>query len=72
MTHTIAMELARTNSETLVNSCCPGYVNTDMTKGNGTKSIDEGAQTPVLLALGDIGGSNGKFWMDERETSWGK
>jgi carbonyl reductase 1 len=30
-----------------VNACCPGYVNTDMSKGNGTKSPDEGAGTLV-------------------------
>jgi carbonyl reductase 1 len=31
----------------VVVSCCPGYVNTSMSKGNGTKSPDEGARTPV-------------------------
>ena len=36
----------------LVNACCPGYVNTDMTKGNGAKTVDQGAKTPVMLALG--------------------
>jgi carbonyl reductase 1 len=28
----------------------------------GAKSPDEGAQTPVKLALGDIGGITGRFW----------
>lgn len=70
MTKLIAMDNERTGSNMLINSCCPGYVNTDMTKGNGTKSVDQGAQTPVLLALGDIGDSNGQFWQDERLTSW--
>lgn len=72
MTGTTAMEHARTDSKTLINSCCPGYVSTDMTKGNGTKTVDQGAETPVLLALGDIGNSNGKFWQNERMTSWGQ
>ncbi|RAR03752.1 carbonyl reductase [Stemphylium lycopersici] len=54
----------------LVNSCCPGYVNTDMTKGNGTKTTDEGAQTPVLLALQDIQGKTGTFWQSEKEIDW--
>lgn len=70
MTRAIAQENARTGSKTLINSCCPGYVNTDMTKGNGTKTPDEGAKTPVLLALGDIHGSNGEFWFNESITSW--
>ena len=54
----------------LVNVCCPGYVNTDMTKGNGTKTPDEGAQTPVMLAIQDIGGKTGEFWRDERVVEW--
>ncbi len=69
-TKCIALENANKGSKSLINSCCPGYVNTDMTKGNGVKSPDEGAQTPVLLAIGDIKGANGQFWKDEREISW--
>ncbi|KAL1605317.1 hypothetical protein SLS60_004865 [Paraconiothyrium brasiliense] len=57
-------------SKIVVNACCPGYVNTDMTKGNGTKSPDEGAQTPVLLALGDIKGATGGFWQHEKPIEW--
>ncbi len=30
--------------------CCPGYVNTDMTSGRGTKPVAEGADTPAWLA----------------------
>lgn len=54
----------------LVNACCPGYVNTDMTKGNGTKTPDQGALTPVLLAIQDIGGKTGEFWRNERVVEW--
>lgn len=35
----------------VINACCPGYVATDMTSLKGTKTIDEGADTPVYLAL---------------------
>ena len=70
MTKIIALDNAKTGSKTLINSCCPGYVNTDMTKGNGVKTPDHGAQTPVLLALGDIKGANGQFWKDEAEATW--
>ncbi|KAK5098656.1 hypothetical protein LTR70_002545 [Exophiala xenobiotica] len=70
MTKTLAMDNARTGSKTLINSCCPGYVNTDMTKGRGAKTPDEGAQTPVLLALGDIEGSNANFWYNGKITPW--
>lgn len=36
-----------------------------MTRGGGSKSPDQGAQTPVMLALADIGGKTGLFWKDE-------
>lgn len=72
MTKTLAMDNAKAGSRTLINSCCPGYVNTDMTKGRGAKSPDEGAQTPVLVALGEIEGSNGNFWCNGKITAWEK
>ncbi|KAH6618669.1 carbonyl reductase [Boeremia exigua] len=62
--------LARQEGERLVVACCPGYVNTDMSKGNGTKTPDEGAQTPVLLAIQDSGAKTGEFWRDEKVIEW--
>lgn len=53
-----------------VNVCCPGYVRTDMTKGGGRKSPDQGARTPVRLALGDIQGKSGEFWEHEEVSQW--
>ena len=70
MTKLLALENARTGSKTLINSCCPGYVNTDMTKGRGRKTPDQGAQTPVLLVLGDIKNSNANFWQHEEIKEW--
>ena len=64
MTRAIALEVAeggQTGKGVLINSCCPGYVNTDMTKHRGAKTVDEGAQTPVFLACGDIEGKAGEF-----------
>jgi carbonyl reductase 1 len=46
------------------------YVNTDMTKGRGTKTTDQGAKTPVMLALKDIGGRTGEFWQSEKVIEW--
>jgi carbonyl reductase 1 len=57
-------------SNILINSCCPGFVTTDMTKGRGAKSPDQGAQTPVLLAVGDIKGQTGLFWQHEKPIEW--
>ena len=70
MTRAVALEEAEKGSGVLVNSCCPGYVDTDMTKHKGSKSVDEGAQTPVLLACGDIGGASGEFWQHEKVIEW--
>ncbi|KAM0797977.1 carbonyl reductase [Usnea florida] len=73
MTRAIALEVAeggQTGKGVLVNSCCPGYVSTDMTKHRGAKTVDQGAQTPVFLACGDIGGRAGEFWQRERVSEW--
>lgn len=70
VTKVIARQNQEGGSKTLINSCCPGYVKTDMTRGGGTKTPDQGAQTPVLLALGDIGGSNGELWTEEKIVNW--
>ncbi|GAB1739155.1 hypothetical protein NU219Hw_g3906t2 [Hortaea werneckii] len=69
-TKAVAVQEAKRNRGVLVNACCPGYVNTDMTRGGGTKTPDEGAQTPVMLALHDIGGKTGGFWQSEKEIEW--
>ena len=61
-TKAIAMEEAKRGRNVLVNACCPGYVKTDMTRGGGAKTPDQGAKTPVMLALEDIGGKTGEFW----------
>ena len=63
MTRAVALEVAegQTGKGVLVNSCCPGYVSTDMTKHRAAKTVDQGAQTPVFLACGDIGGKAGEF-----------
>ena len=70
MTRAIALQHKQQGGSVLVNSCCPGFVSTDMTKGRGAKTVDEGAQTPVLLALGDIQGVYGEFWQHERVIEW--
>lgn len=70
MTKAIAMEEAKNDRGILVNACCPGWVDTDMTKGKGTKTTDEGAKTPVMLALGDVGGASGQFWQNEKIIDW--
>lgn len=62
-------EDARIRSIT-INSCCPGYVNTGMTKGKGVLTLDQGAATPVMLALQDLNGRSGGYFKDEKEQNW--
>lgn len=70
MTNVIAQENAKTGSKTLINSVCPGYVATDMTRMGGSRTPDKGAETPVTLAIGDIKGANGEFWQNEKAIRW--
>lgn len=70
MTKTVAAEEDKKGRGVLVNSCCPGFVVTDMTSGRGVKSPDQGALTPVMLALGDLKGRSGGFWQHEKEIEW--
>lgn len=70
MTKVVAGLEAEGGGGRLVNACCPGYVRTDMTRGGGVKTVDEGARTPVMLAMGEFGGVNGGFWQGEREIEW--
>jgi carbonyl reductase 1 len=69
-TRALALSQKDCESSILVNSCCPGYVKTDMTRGGGSKTPDEGAQTPVMLAIQDIKGQTGLFWQDEKPIEW--
>lgn len=45
----------------IVNACCPGYVNTDMTSHKGSLTIEEGADTPAYLATLEDKEPCGKF-----------
>ncbi|XP_071803174.1 carbonyl reductase [NADPH] 1-like [Asterias amurensis] len=57
----------------LIMACCPGYVDTDMSSHKGPKTPDEGADTPVYLAMLQPGsaGFNGNMYSDRAlDNSW--
>ncbi|XP_038863025.1 carbonyl reductase [NADPH] 1-like [Salvelinus namaycush] len=56
----------------LINSCCPGWVKSDMTYPNGTKTPAEGADTPVYLALFPPATQEpqGEFVVDRQVQVW--
>ncbi|XP_022342651.2 carbonyl reductase [NADPH] 1-like isoform X1 [Crassostrea virginica] len=56
----------------VINSCCPGYVDTDMTSHKGHKTIDQGADTPLYLALLLAGSKSpaGNFVSERKIKKW--
>lgn len=41
-----------------------------MTKGKGVKTLDQGAETPVLVALQETKGISGEFWSEKKVAQW--
>uniref|UniRef100_A0A3Q0SAX6 carbonyl reductase (NADPH) n=1 Tax=Amphilophus citrinellus TaxID=61819 RepID=A0A3Q0SAX6_AMPCI len=72
MIHARCVSKERPNDGILVNACCPGWVHTDMAGAKAPKSPDEGAVTPVYLALLPPGVTepHGKFVSDKEVQPW--
>ena len=52
-----------------INSCHPGYVQTDMGGINAQRTVEKGAETPVWLAVApEI--PTGKFFFDKQVVDW--
>ncbi|XP_005151729.1 carbonyl reductase [NADPH] 1 [Melopsittacus undulatus] len=62
----------RKDDHILVNACCPGWVRTDMAGPKAPKSPDEGAETPVYLALlpSNADGPHGQFVSEKTVQTW--
>jgi NAD(P)-dependent dehydrogenase (short-subunit alcohol dehydrogenase family) len=54
----------------LVNSCCPGWVRTDMGGRNAPRSVEDGADTPVWLATLPEDGPRGGFFRNRKPIPW--
>ena len=71
LTRVLARELSKgEDKDVLVNTCCPGWVRTDMGGPSARLSPDQGAETPVYLALLPPGSPNGKFWSRKKQISY--
>ncbi|KAJ9681564.1 hypothetical protein PVL29_020436 [Vitis rotundifolia] len=55
--------LARKYPTFCINCVCPGFVKTDMNYNNGILTVEEGAESPVSLALLPDGGPSGQFFV---------
>ena len=68
LTLQLSQELAGTGI--LVNTCCPGWVRTEMGGAGADKSVEEGADTPVWLATLPDDGPTGGFWGERQQLAW--
>jgi NAD(P)-dependent dehydrogenase (short-subunit alcohol dehydrogenase family) len=68
LTRILASELR--GSGILVNSVCPGWVQTDMGSSRAPRPVQEGADTPVWAATLPNGGPTGGFFRDRRPIPW--
>ncbi|XP_052495534.1 carbonyl reductase [NADPH] 1-like [Budorcas taxicolor] len=62
----------RGGDKILLNACCPGWVRTDMGGSKAPKSLEEGIETPVYLALlpSDAEGPHGQFIHEKKVAKW--
>jgi NAD(P)-dependent dehydrogenase (short-subunit alcohol dehydrogenase family) len=68
LTRIFAHELA--DSGVKVNSACPGWVRTDMGGSGASRSVEEGADTPVWLATLPDDGPTGGFFRNREPIPW--
>ncbi|XYI01664.1 SDR family oxidoreductase [Sorangium sp. So ce1128] len=70
LTGVLARELAGDGRGILCNAACPGWVRTGMGGAHAPRSVEEGAETPVWLALLPSGGPQGGVFRDKAPASW--
>ncbi|KAJ9681572.1 hypothetical protein PVL29_020439 [Vitis rotundifolia] len=60
--------MAKKYSTFCINCVCPGFVKTDINYNSGILTVEEGAESPVRLALPPDGGPSGQFFL-QKEVS---
>ena len=71
--HARKLSEQRRGDRILLNACSPGWVRTAMGGPTAIKSPEEGAETPVYLALlpSDAKGPHGEFVTEKKVEQWG-
>jgi NAD(P)-dependent dehydrogenase (short-subunit alcohol dehydrogenase family) len=64
------LAVATNGSGVLVNSACPGWVQTAMGGPSAPRSVEEGADTIVWLATLPDDGPTGRFFADRQAIAW--
>lgn len=62
--------LAKKNPSFCINCVCPGFVKTDMNRNTGVLPVEEGAASPVKLALLPDGSPSGLFFVQQEVSSF--
>jgi NAD(P)-dependent dehydrogenase (short-subunit alcohol dehydrogenase family) len=67
---TIMLDQALRPEGVAVYVMCPGWVRTDMGGANASRSVEEGADTAVWLAIDAPADLSGKFFRDRKMIGW--
>ena len=67
---TLMLADALKHDNVLVNSCCPGWIKTDMGGADAPGTVEEGADTPVWLATLPDDGPSGGFYQGRKRIPW--
>jgi len=67
---TIMLDQALRSEDVAVYAMCPGWVRTDMGGASASRSVEEGADTAVWLAVDAPQSLSGKFFRDRKAIAW--
>jgi len=70
-TRVLSREISSSSqSSVIINTCCPGWVRTDMGGPMAPLDVTQGAETPVFLAMLPPGSPSGFFWEKKKKVQF--